>query len=64
MRLPRRYEPYFSDTRDAWVCLICGRRIRHNTAGAQSHVVKHVRENIAKKAALIDVLDISKDPAK
>lgn len=28
-----------------WVCRLCGKALKPNTAGAQSHVAKHVREN-------------------
>jgi hypothetical protein len=27
-----------------WKCLQCGRLLKPNTAGAQSHVAKHLRE--------------------
>jgi hypothetical protein len=27
-----------------WKCLRCGQLLKRNTAGAQSHIAKHVRE--------------------
>jgi len=54
--IPLRYRRYFNyqpERRgyrqhhrcdEAWICKICGRAIRPNNAGAQSHVTKHVRE--------------------
>jgi hypothetical protein len=53
--LPRRYRPTFREiktwTEDGsqwfylWECRLCGKRIKPNTAGAQSHVAKHLRRN-------------------
>lgn len=51
--LPSRYLLYFQPLRVAyangtyeqkWRCRRCGQVIKRNTAGAQSHLAKHVRE--------------------
>jgi hypothetical protein len=57
--LPRRYRDWFREVRTNtedglrwffwWECRVCGQRIKPNTAGAQSHVAKHVRENDSRK---------------
>lgn len=53
-RLPMRYWDRFrlvkTRTEDGllwyflWECRSCGKRIKPNTAGAQSHISKHLRE--------------------
>jgi hypothetical protein len=51
--VPLRYRDRFRDMRVTyengtwemcWQCRICERIIKRNTAGAQSHIAKHVRE--------------------
>lgn len=52
--LPNRYRRFFREVRTntvdglrwyfLWECRGCGQRIKPNTAGAQSHVAKHLRE--------------------
>ena len=53
LALPRRYRDYFRDLRVTytngtwelhWECRMCGKVIKRNAAGAQSHLAKHVRE--------------------
>lgn len=55
LMLPTRYLAWFANvwaTRYrsrfvvAWACHYCGKQIRTNTAGAQSHVTMHVRKGI------------------
>lgn len=51
--LPRRYRERFREVRAKavdgvrwyflWECRACGRHLKPNTAGAQSHVAKHLR---------------------
>jgi hypothetical protein len=60
MMLPTRYlrtftnvwthTGYKSRTVTAWACKLCGKEIRPNAAGAQSHIAKHVREPKADTA--------------
>lgn len=51
--IPGRYRNYFRDLRVTradgtwslmWECRMCGQIIQRNTAGAQSHLAKHVRQ--------------------
>lgn len=56
--LPRRYRATFRELRAVtvnglqwfflWECRTCGRRVKPNTAGAQSHIAKHLRDAAAK----------------
>lgn len=56
---PYRYRPHFRDIKVGregssyrgggrsiihWQCRLCGQIIKPNTAGAQSHIAKHVRQ--------------------
>ncbi len=52
--LPSRYWRTFREVRTRtkdgsqgfylWECRMCGQRLKPNTAGAQSHVAKHLRK--------------------
>lgn len=56
--LPSRYWRTFREVRTRtedglqwfylWECRSCGQRLKPNTAGAQAHVAKHVRQNEGK----------------
>jgi hypothetical protein len=57
--VPRRYRDYFRDLRITyqngtwemhWECRMCGQVIKRNTAGAQSHLSKHVRQGCGSGA--------------
>lgn len=58
MMVPTRYLAWFvndwqrtgykSRSVVAWQCKLCGKSLRPNTAGAQSHIAKHVRERQAE----------------
>jgi hypothetical protein len=51
--MPSRYLKYFQPLRVShgdgtwemcWKCRLCGRVIKKNTAGAQSHLARHLRD--------------------
>ena len=51
--LPRRYRTMFREVRTSardglrwffsWECRRCGQKLKPNTAGAQSHIARHLR---------------------
>jgi hypothetical protein len=55
--MPSRYLVYFQPLRETyengtwemkWKCRRCGKVIKRNTAGAQSHLAKHLREETGR----------------
>lgn len=59
-QLPSRYRRTFFEERTRaedrvrwyfkWVCRQCGQKLQPNTAGAQAHVAKHLREAESRSA--------------